>query len=167
MKTNKRRIILVAVAMVLMCCFAMTGCGTDDIDISSYAKEKIVLSGIEDKDITVTVADLKAMDCKTVKAESTSDKIGEVKATGVEMDTLLAQYGVSKADFKKVVFTGTDQYDVKLLNDYITENDIYLTFGINGEPLDEESVPCRVIIPDSDSAYWIRMVDRIEFVNVH
>ena len=34
---------------------------------------------------------------------------------------------------------------------------------IDGEPLDEESAPCRIIIPKSDSAYWIRLLDKIEF----
>ncbi|MCQ2547197.1 MAG: molybdopterin-dependent oxidoreductase [Clostridia bacterium] len=160
-----KKIIGIALTVIMLTgiCVGMSGCGTDDIDISSYADSKIVLSGITDEDITITIADLKALECKTVKTESTSDKIGVVKATGPELDTLLSQYGVSKADFRKVIFEGTDQYDVKLLNDYITEHDIYLAFGIDGEPLDGESAPCRVIIPKSDSAYWIRMVDRINF----
>ena len=38
-----------------------------------------------------------------------------------------------------------------------------LAYGINGEPLDEESVPLRVIIRNSDSAYWVRLVTKIEF----
>jgi len=38
-----------------------------------------------------------------------------------------------------------------------------LAYGINGEPLDEETKPVRVIIRDSDSAYWVRMVTKIEF----
>ena len=159
---NNKITIIVAI-LILSVCFCMSGCGVDEIDITGYGDSEIVLSGIEKDDISITVADLKNMDCKSVKTESTSDKIGVVKATGPELDTVLAPYGVSMADFKIVIFKGTDQYDVKLLNDYITEHDIYLAFGIDGEPLDEESIPCRVIIPKSDSAYWIRMVNRIEF----
>jgi len=38
-----------------------------------------------------------------------------------------------------------------------------LAFGIDGQPLDEDSAPVRIIIPESDSAYWTRMVNRIKF----
>ena len=152
------------IAIAMGCGLFLTSCGVDDIDISSYAGEKIVLSGIQDEDIVLTIEDLKAMECKTLKTHCTSDKVGEVRATGPELDTVLAEYGVSKADFAKIIIYGSDEYDVKLLNDYITANDIYLAFGVDGEPLDEESAPCRIIIPESDSAYWTRMVNKIEFI---
>ena len=145
------------------CGIILTSCGVDDIDISSYFDKQIILSGIQDEDAVITIADLKTLQCKTLKTHCTSDKVGEVRATGPELDVVLAEYGVSKADFAKIVIYGSDEYDVKLQNDYITANDIYLAFGIDGEPLDEESAPCRIIIPESDSAYWTRMVNKIEF----
>lgn len=155
------------IAGIVLCIMALllAACGgTDDIDVSSYADQEIVLTGIADEPVILTPADLKAMKCRTLKTESTSDKIGKVRATGPELDTVLEQYGCSKADFSKIIIRGSDEYDVKLLNDYITTHDIYLAIGIDGEPLDEESVPCRIIIPESDSAYWVRMVTVIEFV---
>ena len=160
------RITVIAAALLLAVCgFCLSGCGVDDIDISGYADEKIELAGLTDKDAiqTVTIEELKAMECKTLKTESTSDKIGVVKATGVELGTLLEKYGVSKDDVKKVTFYGADGYDVPLLADYIQAHDIYLAFGIDGEPLEADSIPCRLIIPKSDSAYWIRMITKIEF----
>ena len=163
MQIKRTVTLLIGIVLMASVCFCMSGCGTDDIDISGYAKEKIVLSGLQDEDITLTIKDLKAMECKTVKTESTSDKIGEVKATGPELGTILEQYGLTKEDIKSVRFHGIDEYDVPLMKDYIMEHDIYLAFGIDGEPLDAESAPCRVIIPESDSAYWIRMVNGIEF----
>ena len=63
----------------------------------------------------------------------------------------------------KIEIYGDDQYDIALSSNVIDEDDIILAFGIDGEPLDEECKPVRVIIPESDSAYWIRMVNRIEF----
>lgn len=160
-----RRILTLITGIILIAsvCLCMSGCGTDDIDISGYANDEIVLSGFQEEDVTITVADLKAMDCKTIKTHSTSDKIGEVRATGPELGTVLEQYGLSKEDIGKIRLFGIDEYDVPLTGKYINEHDIYLAFGINGEPLDGESVPCRLIIPESDSAYWIRMVNRIEF----
>ena len=73
----------------------LNSCGVDDIDISSYADKQVVLSGIQDEDITLTIADLKALECKTLKTHCTSDKVGEVRATGPELDTVLEKYGVS------------------------------------------------------------------------
>ena len=161
----KKTMRIVCVYVLIICSvLTMTGCGVDDIDISPYANQKIVLSGIQDEDIEITIADLKAMKCKTLKTHCTSDKVGEVRATGPELDTVLAEFGASKSNFSKIIIYGSDEYDVKLLNDYITTNNIYLAFGIDGEPLDAESAPCRIIIPESDSAYWTRMVDKIEFI---
>ena len=163
MKSKRAVILTIGIIIALLSCLCMAGCGTDDIDISGYGEEKIVLSGLQKEDVEVTIRELAAMDCKTVKTHSTSDKIGEVRATGVELGTLLEQYGLSKEDISSLRFYGIDEYDVPLTREYIMEHDIYLAFGINGEPLDKESAPCRVIIPESDSAYWIRMVNRIEF----
>ena len=147
-----------AAAVLCLC-----GCGTDDIDISGYADDEIVLAGIAEENVVVTIKDLKAMDCVTVKTESTSDKIGKVRATGPTLETVLAQQGVALADVSKVTFYGKDKYDYSLKSGYIMEHDIILAFGIDGAPLDEESAPCRIIIPKSDSAYWLRLLDRIEF----
>lgn len=164
---NRSHKIIFLILMALLCLMTammLSSCGADDIDISSYSDAQIELIGLGDEPLIVTPADLKAMDCKTLKTESTSDKIGKVRATGPELDTVLGAYGACKADFSKIIINGSDEYDVKLLNDYITEHDIYLAIGIDGEPLDEESIPCRIIIPKSDSAYWVRMVKSIEFV---
>lgn len=156
---KKRFLVLIlAVGMLLL-----AGCGTDGIDISGYAENALILSGVNEEDIVLTIDDLKAMDCETIKAESTSDKIGEVRATGVWLDTILEQYGCKQEDFSKIRFYGTDEYDVNLYTDYLKEHPIMLAFGIDGEPLDAESIPLRVIIRDSDSAYWVRMVTKIDF----
>lgn len=158
----RKRLLVLSAALVLIIC-TMTGCGTDDIDISPYKDAQLILAGVQEEDIVLTIEDLKAMDCKTIKAESTSDKIGQVKATGPWLDTVLESYGCSQADFKKIKFYGADEYDVNLYTDYLAEHPIMLAYGINGEPLDEETSPIRVIIRDSDSAYWVRMVTKIEF----
>ena len=158
-----RKKIFALMVVIIMSLTVMTGCGTDDIDISGYDDMTLTLTGVEDEDIVLTVADLKAMDCKTIKTESTSDKIGEVKATGPWLDTVLEQYGCTQADFKSIKFYGSDEYDAKLYTEYLAEHPIMLAYGINGEPLDEETKPVRVIIRDSDSAYWVRMVTKIEF----
>ena len=158
----KKKLLVMLSMLVIMAC-GLCGCGTDDIDISSYKDAQIILTGVTDEDIVLTIEDLKVMESKTIKTESTSDKIGEVKATGPWLDTVLAPYGCSQADFSKIKFYGADENDVNLYTDYLAEHPIMLAFGINGQPLDEETAPVRIIIRNSDSAYWVRMVNKIEF----
>ena len=158
----KKRLLAIAAVLVLAVT-VLTGCGVDEIDTSAYDDATLTLVGVEEEDIVLTMADLKAMECKTIKTESTSDKIGEVRATGPWLDTILEPYGYTQADFHKIKFYGDDMYDVNLYTDYLAEHPIMLAYGINGEPLDEESAPLRVIIRNSDSAYWVRLVYKIEF----
>ena len=153
--------------LALIAAMSVVSCGSsapDEIDISGYADETVTFSGIGDGDVAISISELKDMDCVTYKTNSTSDKIGDVRATGVLMDTVLAPYGAKQEDFEKIVITGEDGYDIKLKNKYLKEHPIMLAFGIDGMPLDEESAPCRIIIKKSDSAYWVRRVTSIEFV---
>ena len=155
----KKIVILLVTAMLLYMC----SCGTDDIDISGYSDAEIALEGISDETAAVTVKQLKAMDCHTIKTESTSDKIGVVKATGVWLSDVLSEYGLEEGHFSPITINGTDEYSAPLYKDFLKENRIMLAFGIDGQPLDEDSAPVRIIIPESDSAYWTRMVNRIKF----
>lgn len=160
-----RRQLQTAGSMVLLLFLLMVGlcgCGTDDIDISGCADETITISGITDEEVTLTVADLKAMDCVTKTCESTSDKIGKVRATGPTLDTVLREFGMSQKELSRVHICGKDEYDVKLDSDVLAEEEIILAFGAGGGPLPAEDAPVRIIIPGSDSAWWVRMVERIE-----
>ena len=159
---SKNKTKLIALAAFVLLTFGLYGCAPDDIDISGYADQKIAIEGIGDETVTVSIAELKAMDCISVKTESTSDKIGKVKATGPLLADVLASKGIDISDVRKITFHGVDEYYYSLQNDYITEHDIILAFGIDGKPLEADEVPCRIIIPESDSAYWIRMLDQIQ-----
>ena len=86
-KIKKTWVAFVLAAALLCLC----GCGTDDINISGYAGEEIVLAGLAEEDVVITIRDMKAMDFVTVRTESTSDKIGKVRATGPTLETVLAQ----------------------------------------------------------------------------
>ena len=155
-----KRFIVLFITVILLC---MCACGTDDIDISGYSDAEIVFEGISDEPVYITVKRLKSMDCHTVKTKSTSDKIGVVKATGVWLSDILSEYELEQADFSCITVYGTDEYSAPLYSDFLKENRIMLAFGIDGQPLDEDSAPVRIIIPESDSAYWTRMVNRIKF----
>ena len=159
----RRYMVFFAMIMMLgLASFCMVSCGVDEIDISGYAEETITLKGVGDKPVTLTVADLKALPCVTKTTESTSDKIGRVRATGPTLDTVLQEYGMSQAEVKRIHIYGRDDYDVKIGSDVLETEDVILAFGMGGEPLTPEDAPVRIIIPESDSAYWVRMVKKIE-----
>lgn len=152
------------VCLTILCILTCVSCGVDDIDVSEYGDSQIMLVGLSDKTESITVNQLKEMKCITKKTESTSDKIGEVRATGTLLSTLLESYGYDQEDFSKVIIYGEDEYDIKLDSEFLSENDIILAIGMNGEPLGKEDQPVRIIIPESDSAYWVRMVTKLEFI---
>ena len=77
---------------------------------------------------------------------------------------MLEPYGVSQSEFSKVKIYAKDDYAITLSKDILDEKEMILAFGMDGMPLDEEDKPVRIIIPESDSAYWIRMVEKIEFI---
>lgn len=142
----------------------LLSCGVDDIDTGSFKDDEIILSGLFENDKAITVEDLTELKCTTKKTQSTSDKIGTVKATGPLLETLVESYGCNLEDFSKVIIYGEDDYDIKLNKDFLKENQVILAFGIDGEPIGEDARPVRIIIPESDSAYWVRMVNKLEFI---
>jgi len=95
-KRNFRKSIFVFLSGLFVI-LAFCGCGNPDIDISKYEDSVVVFSGLTDKNIKITVKELKAMDCVTVKTKSTSDKIGEIKATGPLLDTVLVMPTMQKS----------------------------------------------------------------------
>lgn len=168
-KTNKIGLkVMLALSLCLMPLF-LAGCGNPDIDISAYGDQTVTLIGLNQSgdsngDITLKINELKEMDLVTVKTHSTSDKIGEVKATGTLLETVLKQYGTTLSDYHRIVITATDGYVITLNQPLIGDNELILAFGIGGKPLGIDEAPLRLIIPGSDSAYWIRMIKSIEFV---
>lgn len=160
MRKKKAALILVFAVFGM----TVTGCGVDKIDISGYHTATIAMDGVTEEEKTLYLAQLKQMDCVTRKTHSADDESTKVWATGPLLETVLEAYGSSKSDFSAIRVYGKDHYDITLDKDFLQENDVILAYGINGEPLDEASKPLRIIIPESDSAYWVRMVTRIECI---
>lgn len=155
---------IIALGLSVLFLFLISGCSNPDINISTYEKETVTFIGLEKEPVVLTIKDLKEMKLKTKAMESTSDKIGEIKGTGPLLDTVLKSYGVKQKDYKKIKFYGKDNYEITLNQKFLKENQLMLAFGINGKALDEESAPLRLMVPNSDSAYWIRKIQRIELI---
>jgi len=168
---NEKKVELKLILILLLCLSSIffAGCGNPDIDVSAYGNQTITLTGVVQPDgsegkIALKISELKEMDCVTVKTHSTSDKIGEVKATGPLLETILKKYEHTLSDYHRIVITATDGYEIALNQPLIGDSELILAFGIDGKPLGVDEAPLRLIIPGSDSAYWIRMIKTIEFI---
>lgn len=133
-------------------------------DISAYAKEPIVIVGLEEEEFTVTPEELKDLTCVSKKAITGQSKGNSDEAMGPLLNTFLKKYGKKQENFEKIIFSGKDQYKVTLKQEMLQKYDVILSLARGKEPLGEEQAPLRIYLPGADSAYWARMVGRIEFV---
>lgn len=158
----RRPIALLCLICLLVC---LGGCKTTvKADISAYADSPVEIAGLTDEEFTITPAELAEMDCVKAIAQGQTEKAGTVTGIGPTLETFLAQYGRTIDEFKKVRFFCADDYKVVLKTDYLTEYDIVLTVCKGKEPLPEEHMPLRIIIPEAESGKWCYGVIRIEFV---
>ena len=159
-KNGSKMFVFLAVAVACL----LAACGGRAADLSEYGDMPITITGITDTELTVTPNELAALDCVTRTASGKTAKAGTVNATGPLLDTFLAQYGKSTADFERIRFIASDFYRVVLKDEYLTEYEIVLAVSNGSEPLIAEHRPLRILIPDADSSMWEYAVVRIEFV---
>ncbi len=160
------------IIFLLITALLLTGC-SDPVrqqtelraELESYADEKIVISGLQDKDFEISVAELMEFDTVTKSAASnTADgQQVKVKITGPLLNTFLQKYGKSQRDFSVVRFSARDKYSIAVVSDILANRDIILGFMDKGKALIGEDRPVRVVIPEERAMYWVRMLNRIDF----
>ncbi len=155
----KAKLTALAVALLVL----LSACGKKTADISAYAETPIAIAGLTEAEFTVTPAALAALDCVSRTATGATAKAGTVNAYGPLLNTFLAQYGCSAADFYKIRFLCADGYKVVLRGEYLTDYEIVLAVSAGSEPLTEAQRPLRVLIPEAESSKWAYSVIRIEF----
>ena len=149
----------------LLLSLLLTACGVNaEKAIEPYASEEIVISGLLEEDFTITPADLLQLECVERTATGRSEKAGTVTAYGPLLETFLAQYGASMADFHKIRFICADDYRAVLKNEYLTDGyEVVLCVSYGSDPLPEDMRPLRLLIPEGESNKWAYAVTRIEF----
>ena len=158
-------IVVCAVIAVAIAVFAWWFLRVPQID--EYANEPITFVGLASDEITSTPKDLASMDCERVKAVGNSDKAGTITGYGPTIQTLLAQYGKSLDDVKKIRVTCKDDYYQIIRGDNLHEGKIILSIsgGASGKSaLYESQQPMRFVLPDADSALWSYGVQKVEIV---
>jgi hypothetical protein len=129
-----------------------------------FDQEKILVHGLQDQDLEITIGDLKKLPAVTRQAEasrSNGEKI-RVNATGPLLDTLLQKYGKTQRDFSRIRFTAKDRYSIAVPADILANRQIILSYVNDGQPLDAEMQPVRVVIPGERAMYWVRSMIRID-----
>lgn len=157
-----KKIAWLLAALVLLLC----GCGTPPVEerIAPYADEPVLITGLTETDFTVTPAELAQLELETANVSGTSEKSSNVSVTGPTLETFLAQYGYTPADFSKVRFICADQYKIVLKEETLTEYDIILGIAEAKSGLTEERRPLRLLIPGEDSYKWAYGILEIDFV---
>ena len=152
---------------LLLACFLFSSCSNVvkvKADISAYGDTPITISGLSDRDFTVTPNTLAKMECVQMSGSGKTEKAGTVTAVGPLLETFLAQYGKSRSDFSKVRFYASDKYKITLKDEYLTQYQIVLSIAKGNDPLPEAQQPLRLFIPKAESSNWIYAVTRIEFI---
>ena len=163
---QNRKKIFVTILLILSMT-VMAGCSaTVKADISEYADEEIVITGIAEEDIIVTPADLAEMDCvkKTVKGLSKGTEI-TVTGIGPTLETVLAEYDIEQSSVKQVIFIAYDGYSKSYDSDFfLVHPDIILSVSTADEPLYDENQPVRLLIPDTTADNWVKGVKKIQII---
>jgi len=131
---------------------------------------------IDGKSTTVTVADLAAMQQKTVTVHNEHTKTEETYA-GVALDDLLAKYGfaVEQATHRKMLHSyvtaeGTDKYWVLYSLTEVERSEktaeVVIAITMNGKALGEDGQLKLVATGDKKPQRWVRNLTAISLVTV-
>ncbi len=163
----KKKLAVVLLALVLA--LTVAACGKQTSEPAKQLSrvddgQKIVITGLRDKDIEISVGELKRLPAVTKKAEATraNGETVSVKASGPLLETLLQKYGKSIKDFNTIRFTAQDGYSIAVPPDILKNRLIILAYEVDGQRLDKENQPIRVVIPGERAMYWTRMLQRID-----
>ena len=156
-----KKLLFTFCAILLM--LSLSACGEKEADISEYANYPIEVSGLLDEDFTVTPQELSELECVSRTATGATEKAGTVSVRGPLLNTFLAQYGKTSADFYKIRFLCADGYKTVLKDDLLTDYEVVLAVQNSNGPLQESLRPMRLLIPEAESSTWAYSVIRIEF----
>ncbi|MCG9967280.1 molybdopterin-dependent oxidoreductase [Pelotomaculum terephthalicicum JT] len=130
-----------------------------------FDDQKIVVSGLLERDFEITQGDLKKLAAVTKHAESTRSN-GEkviVDATGPLLETFLKEYGKTQKDFSRIRFTAGDKYSIAVPQEILASRLVILSYVNDGRPLEDDYQPVRIVIPGERAMYWVKNLIRMDF----
>jgi DMSO/TMAO reductase YedYZ molybdopterin-dependent catalytic subunit len=165
MRNSARAFSALLLLAVVAALFA--GCGGTEPSELKYLDDEVVIAGVADEEFTVTIRDLTEMEAVSEKAEGarSNGDIVKITAVGPTLDTFLAAYGKTKADYTSVRFSSLDGYSVIIPKEVLERREIVLAYMDGNKAFDKgKSAPLRVVVIGERAMYWARMINRIEFM---
>lgn len=167
------------VALVLIVATALSGCtssgsgtwaGTDSLKagLPETMDYSIEIIGGTTSPVTVTYADLKAMEFKALDGETTVNSVGTVTTgdyVGVPMTTILAKAGVLEGEVSYKV-SASDGYNIVYTEEQMDRS--LLAFKKNGTALTNDvnsnNKAIRMVVPNETNSMWMKMPAKIEII---
>ncbi len=162
----KRASILLLIAFILI---SSTACSTSNpvkgLEQEEIAAGKITLVGLEAAEVAVDLEELMTLPAisKEVTSVNSSGAENTFIIEGALLEELLKSKGKSQKSYTALRLVAGDGYSVEVPSEILQNRDIILGYRVDGEPLDEISMPIRAIIPEERAMYWVRNLEQIEF----
>ena len=106
-----------------------------------------------------TGARLMELPSVTVETQSvnSSGTVKDVTATGVLLETVLNELGVSQKDYEAITASASDGYTIEFPREVLQNRDIIIAWEVNGEPQSP-----RVVVPGERAMYWVKFLAELE-----
>ena len=157
---NKWALLTVVMIIVLL---TVTGCGNsgngDDPGDHQYDEDIITIECPEAGQLEISVEELMNLESITeeiVRHDDNGNIEDQYPIKGVLLENVLAHLNISSDGLETIRMTAGDGYSVEVPNHILNSREIILAYGINDEPLHDDTRPIRIFIPDEESMYWVR-----------
>ena len=160
------------IIFIVFCITLLTACNngqgteTTSKDVAQGGNDTITITGLQEGNIKVSVDEIKELEkiTKDVISISSSGEEKEMNVTGGLLEELLQKRNVSLKDLDGLRFVALDGYSIDIPKDIVQSRDIMLGYKIDGQPLDKELEPIRIIIPDERAMYWVSQLAEIQLI---
>lgn len=164
--------------LIFMLAISVGGCkkqnvGNNNQGENDVAAKKVELSydgelaftGLENE-FKVLYNDIYAMKSITteVKHISSSGEESVNTVTGVVLDTILSERGISQKDFSSIRLIAGDGYAMDVPSEILKDKEIILAYKFDDEYLEEKKQPLRIAINDVRSMYFVSNLAEIRFI---
>ncbi len=126
---------------------------------------EITLSGLSEP-AAISVGELKRLPPAAGTAESINS-LGEVKDVpykGAELGDILAKYDLERETLTGLRLVSGDGYGIEIPAAVIQNREIVFAYELYGEPLKEDSLPIRAVVPGERAMYWAKNLVEVVFV---
>ncbi len=154
------------IGLLLVASFSWSLKPTAYAETNSTDWQQLIVTGLVETPLNLTLADLEAMPQTTEYAtlccvDDPGVAISEGNWTGVQLWTLLETAGVSP-NATKVAFFASDGFSTDLPIATAQQSNIILAYALNGNPLPDV---LRLVVPGEWGYKWIYLVTNIQLVN--